>query len=168
LSNNLSFDGGSMSDKQDFKQLSTIPIFRDLDQNELAVVCKHMFEQSVKKDNVLFVEGMPGESLYIIMSGCVEITKEIKNNQKIVLAMMGPNDMVGEMSLIDSEPRSATAVTTEDSVLLVITKRSFNEILRSDSQIAAKILMGLLKIISRRLRLIDNKIEEIRKIVKKQ
>ncbi len=157
-----------MSDKQDFKQLSTIPIFRDLDQNELAVVCKHMFEQSVKKDNVLFVEGMPGESLYIIMSGCVEITKEIKNNQKIVLAMMGPNDMVGEMSLIDSEPRSATAVTTEDSVLLVITKRSFNEILRSDSQIAAKILMGLLKIISRRLRLIDNKIEEIRKIVKKQ
>lgn len=157
-----------MSDKQDFKQLSTIPIFRDLDQNELAVVCKHMFEQSVKKDNVLFVEGMPGESLYIIMSGCVEITKEIKNNQKIVLAMMGPNDMVGEMSLIDSEPRSATAVTTEDSVLLVITKRSFNEILRSDSQIAAKILMGLLKIISRRLRLIDSKIEEIRKIVKKQ
>ena len=157
-----------MSDLQDYKKLISIPIFRDLNKNELEVVFKHVFEQSVKKDNVLFVEGMPGESLYIIMSGCVEITKETKNNQKIVLAMMGPNDMVGEMSLIDSEPRSATAVTIEDSVLLVITKRSFNEILRSDSQIAAKILMGLLKVISRRLRLIDNKIEEIRKIVKKQ
>ncbi|MGB5218478.1 MAG: cyclic nucleotide-binding domain-containing protein [Smithella sp.] len=157
-----------MSEQQDYKKLSTVPIFRDLDKNELEIVFKHVFEQSVKKDNVLFVEGMQGESLYIIMSGCVEITKETKNNQKIVLAMMGPNDMVGEMSLIDSEPRSATAVTTEDSVLLVITKRSFNEILRSDSQIAAKILMGLLKVISRRLRIIDNKIEEIRKIVKKQ
>ena len=156
-----------MSDQQDYRKLSSIPIFRDLDKNELEVVFKHVFEQSVKKDNVLFVEGMPGESLYVIISGCVEITKETKNNEKIVLAMMGPGDMVGEMSLIDSEPRSATAVTTEDSVLMVITKRSFNEILCSNSQIAAKILMSLLKVISRRLRLIDNKIEEIRKIVKK-
>ena len=157
-----------MSDQQDYRKLSSIPIFRDLDKNELEVVFNHVFEQNVKKDNVLFVEGMPGESLYIIMSGGVEITKETKNNEKILLALMGPGDMVGEMSLIDAEPRSATAVTTEDSVLLVITKRSFNEILRSDSQIAAKILMGLLKVISRRLRIIDNKIEEIRKIVKKQ
>ena len=144
-----------MSDQRDYRRLSAIPIFRDLDKNELDVVFNHVFEQNVKKDNVLFVEG-------------IEITKETKNKEKILLALMGPGDMVGEMSLIDAEPRSATAVTTEDSVLLVITKRSFNEILRSDSQIAAKILMGLLKVISRRLRIIDNKIEEIRKIVKKQ
>ncbi|MDM7986342.1 MAG: cyclic nucleotide-binding domain-containing protein [Smithella sp.] len=157
-----------MSDQRDYRRLSAIPIFRDLDKNELDVVFNHVFEQNVKKDNVLFVEGMPGESLYIIMSGGIEITKETKNKEKILLALMGSGDMVGEMSLIDAEPRSATAVTTEDSVLLVITKRSFNEILRSDSQIAAKILMGLLKVISRRLRIIDNKIEEIRKIVKKQ
>lgn len=53
-----------MSEQQDYKKLSTIPIFRDLDKNELEIVFKHVFEQSVKKDNVLFVEGMPGISLY--------------------------------------------------------------------------------------------------------
>lgn len=156
-----------MSDLLDYKRLSPLSIFKDLDKNELEIVCKHVFEQSVKKDNVLFVEGMPGDSLYIIVSGCVEIIKETKNNEKIVLATMGANDIVGELCLIDSEPRSATGRTIEDSVLLVITKKSFNEILKSDSQIATKIMMGLLKVISKRLRMTDKKIEEIKKIVKK-
>jgi CRP-like cAMP-binding protein len=156
-----------MPDQLDYNKLRSLTIFKDLDKNELEIVCKHLFEQSVKKDNVLFVEGMPGESLYIIMSGCVEIIKETKDNEKIVLATMGANDMVGEMSLIDSEPRSATGRTIEDSVLLVITKRSFNEILQSDPRIAAKVLMGMLKVISRHLRTTDKKIEEIKKIVKK-
>ena len=156
-----------MSDLLDYKRLSPLSIFKDLDKNELEIVCKHVFEQSVKKDNVLFVEGMPGDSLYIIVSGCVEIIKETKDNEKIVLATMGANDIVGEMSLIDSEPRSATGRTIEDSVLLVITKKSFNAILKSDSHIATKIMMGLLKIISKRLRMTDKKIEEIKKIVKK-
>jgi CRP-like cAMP-binding protein len=110
---------------------------------------------------------MPGELLYIIMSGRVEIIKKTKDNEKIVLATMGANEIVGEMSLIDSEPRSATGRTSEDSVLLVIKKQSFNEILQSDPRTAAKILMGLLKVISRHLRMTDKKIEEIKKIVEK-
>ena len=110
---------------------------------------------------------MPGELLYVIISGCVEIIKETKNNGKMILATIGANDIVGEMSLIDSEPRSATCRTSEDSVLLVINKHSFNEILKSDPRIAAKVLTGLLKIISRRLRMTDKKIEDIKKIVKK-
>ena len=77
---------------------------------------------------------------------------------------MGANDIVGEMSLIDSEPRTATAKTSADSVLMVITKQKFNEILQSDPRIAAKILMGMLKVISGRLRIMDKKIEEINKL----
>ena len=156
-----------MPNQPEYNRLRSVTIFKDLDKNELEIVHKHVFEQSVKKDSILFAEGMPGELLYIIMSGCVEIIKKTKNNGKIVLATMGANDIVGEMSLIDSEPRSATGRTSEDSVLLVINKQSFNEILKSDPRIAAKVLMGLLKVISRRLRMTDKKIEEIKKIVEK-
>jgi CRP-like cAMP-binding protein len=156
-----------MSNQPDYNRLRSITIFKDLDKNELEVVHNHVFEQSVKKDSVLFAEGMPGELLYIIMSGRVEIIKKTKDNEKIVLATMGANEIVGEMSLIDSEPRSATGRTSEDSVLLVIKKQSFNEILQSDPRTAAKILMGLLKVISRHLRMTDKKIEEIKKIVEK-
>ena len=156
-----------MPDQLDYNRLRSLTIFSDLDKNELEIVRKHVFEQSVKKDSVLFAEGMPGELLYIIMSGCVEIIKKTKDNEQIVLATLGVNDIVGEMSLIDSEPRSATVITSEDSVLLVIKKQSFNEILQSDPRTAAKILMVLLKVFSRRLRMTDKKIEEIKKIVEK-
>ncbi|MGA2782599.1 MAG: cyclic nucleotide-binding domain-containing protein [Smithella sp.] len=152
-----------MPNQPDFNRLHSLTIFKDLDKNELEIVYKHVFEKNVEKDSVLFVEGMSGELLYIIMSGRVEIIKKTKDNKKIVLATMGANDIIGEMSLIDSEPRSATGRTSEDSVLLVITKQSFNEILQSDPRIAAKILMGLLKVISRRLKITtDKKFEEIK------
>jgi len=146
-----------MPNQMDYNRLRLLTIFNDLDKNELEIVQKHVFEKSVKKDSVLFVEGMPGELLYIIISGCVEIIKETKDNKKTVLAMMRANDIIGEMSLIDSAPRTATGITSEDSVLMVITKQNFNEILQSDPRIAAKILMGLLKVISRRLRITTDK-----------
>jgi CRP-like cAMP-binding protein len=150
-------------DQLDYNRLRSITIFKDLDKNELEIVSKHVFEKSVEKDSILFVEGMSGELLYIIMSGCVEIIKKTKDNKKIVLAMMGANDIIGEMSLIDSAPRTATGITSADSVLMVITKQSFNKILQSDPRIAAKILMGLLKVISKRLKITtDRKFEEIK------
>ena len=158
--------GGRMLNQVDYDKLHTLTIFKELDKKEMEIVHKYVFEQKVKKDSLLFAEGMPGELLYIILSGCVEIIKDTKDYGKIVLATLGANDIVGEMSLIDSEPRSATGRTREDSVLLVIKKQSFNDILQSDPQIAAKVLRGLLKVISGRLRLTDKKIEEIKKSMK--
>ncbi|MGA3282096.1 MAG: cyclic nucleotide-binding domain-containing protein [Smithella sp.] len=156
-----------MSDQMDYSKLRSLTIFRDLDKKELETIQKHIFEQNVKKDSMLFMEDMPGEFLYIILSGRVDIVKETIDKEKIVLASMGADEIIGEMSLIDSQPRSATGVTSEDSVLLVIKKQNFDEMLQSDPRIAAKLLMGLLKTISRRLRIMDKKIEGIKKIVKR-
>jgi CRP/FNR family transcriptional regulator, cyclic AMP receptor protein len=151
-----------MPDPLDYNKLRSVSLFRDLDKNEIEVVYKRVFEQSVKKDSILFMEGARGEFLYIIIAGRVEIIKKTKGNEEMVLATMGPNEIIGEMSLIDAEPRTATARTSEDSVLIVITKQKFNEILQSDPRIAAKILMGLLKVINKRLRIMDKKLEGIK------
>ncbi|HUN55603.1 MAG TPA: cyclic nucleotide-binding domain-containing protein [Smithella sp.] len=156
-----------MSDQINFQKLRSLTIFRELDKKEIETIQKHMFEQSVKKDSMLFMEDMPGEFLYIIVSGRVDIIKETVDKEKIILASMGPDEIIGEMSLIDCQPRSATGVTSEDSVLMVIKKQNFDEMLQSDPRIAAKLLMGLLKTVSRRLRIMDKKIEGIKKIVKR-
>ncbi len=145
-----------MQEGFDYNTLKSLTIFRELTKNEFDAVCKFIFIQKAAKDFFLFSQGMPGELLYIIISGRVEIIKKAKNNDKIVLATMGANDIVGELSLIDSEPRSATGRTTEDSVLLGITKESFKSMLETDPRIAAKILMSLLKIMSKRLRTTTN------------
>jgi CRP-like cAMP-binding protein len=151
-----------MPDQLDYNRLRSVTLFNDLDRNELDIVYKRIFEQSVKKDSILFMEGTSGEFLYIIMSGSVEIIKKIKDNEETLLATMGANEIIGEMSLIDSEPRTATARTSEDSVLIVITKQKFNEILQSDPRIAAKILLSLLRIINKRLRIMDKKLEGVK------
>lgn len=157
-----------MSEPLDYNRLLSINIFSDLKKNELEIVYDRIFVQSVKKDSILFAEGMPGDLLYIIMSGTVVITKKTKEKEEMVLATLGANEIVGEMSLIDSGPRTATARTTADSVLIVITKQKFNEILQSDPHIASKILMSLLKVVSKRLRATDKKIEDIKYIVDKK
>jgi CRP/FNR family transcriptional regulator len=151
-----------MTSQLDSNRLRSVSLFKDLDKNELEVVRKRVFEQSVKKDSILFMEGTRGEFLYIIISGRVEIIKKAKDNEEMVLATMAANEIIGEMSLIDSEPRTATARTCDDSVLIVITKQNFNEILHSDPRIAAKILMSLLKVINKRLRIMDKKLEGIK------
>jgi CRP/FNR family transcriptional regulator, cyclic AMP receptor protein len=141
-----------VSQQPDLYRLGSISIFRDLDRKELEVISKHIFEKKVEKDSIIFTEGMPGEVFYIILSGSVEIIKKTDDNKEKIMATMRANDIVGELSLIDSKPRSATGRTCEDSVLLAITKRNFDEILNSDPRIAAKILKSLLKVFSERLR----------------
>ncbi len=149
-----------MVEQIDYEKLKEIQLFKNFDDEELAIVSKKIFEKNYKKDSTLFVEGMPGEILYIVEEGSVDIYKKTPKGE-LKVTSIGPGDIVGEMSLIDDEPRSASARTSADSKLIVITKKSFNEILESDPKIAAKICMSLLKIISKRLRLTDKKFETL-------
>lgn len=149
-----------MADPVDYEKLKEIQLFKNFDDKELEIVSRKIFEKQYKKDSTLFVEGMPGEILYIVIEGGVDIFKKTPKGE-IKVTSIGPGEIVGEMSLIDDEPRSASGRTNTDSKLIVITKKSFNEILESDPRIAAKICMSLLKIISKRLRLTDKKFETI-------
>lgn len=148
-----------MPEQVDYERLKQISLFKELTDAELEIVMRKVFEKVYKKGSTLFVEGMTGEVLYIVTEGGVEVTKKTKGGGEIEVASLGPGEIVGEMSLIDSGNRTATGKTNADSKLIVITKKSFNEILESDPAIAAKILMELLRIVNRRLRQTDKKFE---------
>jgi CRP/FNR family transcriptional regulator, cyclic AMP receptor protein len=143
----------------DYDKLKSIAMFRGLDDRELDIVSRKVFEKAYKKGSTLFVEGMAGEVLYVVMEGGVDVIKKVKGGEKVI-SSVSAGEIVGEMSLIDEEPRSASGKTNSDSRLVVITKNSFNEMLESDPKIAAKMLMALLKIINKRLRVTDKKFEE--------
>jgi CRP/FNR family transcriptional regulator len=148
-----------MAEQVEYEKLKSISLFKELTDTELDVISKRIFEKVYKKGSTLFVEGMPGEVLYIVTEGSVEIYKRTKDKDVLITTVM-PGDIVGEMSLIDAGPRSASGRTGADSKLVVVTKKSFNEMLDSDPGIAAKILMALLKIINKRLRITDKKFED--------
>jgi CRP/FNR family transcriptional regulator, cyclic AMP receptor protein len=150
-----------MAPPLDMESLKALPLFRDLAENELAEVAPLFFEKTYAKNSTLFVEGMTGEILYVIRKGSVNILKKVANNQEVVLAGLKEGEFLGEMSLIDNRPRTATAKVAEESVLLVMTKKAFTTLLEKHPGTALKILLVFLRIANDRLRKANESIKQI-------
>lgn len=133
------------------KDLKYVSVFKSLTNEELEKVKNHIFEKNIKKGTTLFYEGMSGGVMYIVKSGEIEIYKK-GSPTEISLAKLGAGSFVGEMSLIDDEPRSASARISSDATLLVITKASFHDIVTKNPEGGNKILLAFLKMLSTRLR----------------
>ncbi len=147
-----------MSEAPDWRELQKIPLFSHLSEQEIYQVAKLSFVKPYKKETTLFVEGMPGEVLYVVLRGGVEVFKKSPKGE-MVIAELGAGDFVGEMSLIDDGPRSASARVSEDSELLVVTRKCFKDMMQSDPRISAKLLMQFLLISNSRLRQADKRFE---------
>ncbi len=145
----------------DLESLKDIPLFRDFSPQELGTVITLFFEKAYSKNSTLFVEGMTGEILYVVKKGSVQILKKVGPNQEAVLATLKDGEFLGEMSLIDNRPRTATARVGEESVLLVMTKKAFNTMMEKHPEIALKVLMCFLKIANERLRKANESIKQV-------
>jgi len=96
------------------------------------------FNRMYPKDTMVFAEGMPGTELYIIQKGSVKITKIVDNNE-VLLAVLKPGDIFGEMALLDNKPRSANAVAFEDAYLLAVNKANFERMVSTQPQIVTRL-----------------------------
>jgi CRP/FNR family transcriptional regulator, cyclic AMP receptor protein len=91
---------------------------------------------------VLFVEGDEGQLMYVIQSGRIKITRKV-GAKETLLAYIPAGEFFGEMSIINAKPRSATATVVEDSTLLVIDGRTFEAMIRGNSEIAVRMIKRL-------------------------
>jgi CRP/FNR family cyclic AMP-dependent transcriptional regulator len=137
--------------------LGAIPLFEGLDNNDLnwlgARARRRVFTAGA---NIITAE-QPGEAVYIILHGTVKIHVEQVDGRDVVLAILGTGDTLGEMSLIDSSGRSASAITLEDSLLLWMDKSAFQEALRQFPAVA----QNLVRILSARVRLANELIQAL-------
>ncbi len=145
----------------DAEALKDQPLLKDLTPDEKARVAPLFFEKTYTSNATLFVEGMTGEILYLIKKGSVNITKKTTSGQEAVLATLKEGEFLGEMSLIDNRPRTATARVAEESSLLVMTKKAFTTLLEKYPDTALKILLVFLKIANERLRKANESIKHI-------
>ena len=81
--------------------------------------------KQLKKNDILFKENDPSDSMYVIKSGKIAITKA-KGSSEITLAELGPGDMLGEMAFFDSKPRSAGAKAVSDTVVIELPFKALN------------------------------------------
>ncbi len=103
---------------------------------------------ALKKGQVLFKEGSFSDAAFIIESGKVEISVNNSGGQKTVIGVLEDNDIVGEMGLIDGNPRSATVTALSDVSIKEITRAQFETLARTNPNA----IMPILKVLSKRLR----------------
>jgi CRP-like cAMP-binding protein len=149
-----------MAEAPKWEEMKKIPVFSGLSENEIYDLFKLAFVKHYKAGATLFVEGMTGEILYVVLKGKVNICKKT-NKDEIVIATMEEGDFFGELSLIDAAPRSATARVVADSELVAITKKVFDDMLNADPVVVAKLLIEFLKTAATRLRATDKKFESL-------
>jgi len=100
------------------------------------------FARDFPAGTVLFEEGQPGDYMYVVQSGAVEIRRWVGELER-VLAVIPPGEFFGEMAILNGRPRSATAVVASDARLLVIEGRTFEAMLRARPEIALRIIKSL-------------------------
>lgn len=137
--------------------LRTIPLFRDLTDADFLVMNELTIEKTVAKGIVVLTEGAIGDSLFTIISGRVKVYIGDEDGREIILKILSAGDFFGEMSMIDSQPRSASVSTLENCVFRVLSHDAFEESLRRAPRIATLVMQSLAK----RLRDADRKISTL-------
>ncbi len=123
--------------------LKQIELFRQIPGEELARIARITREVSFAAGEPLMMEGDIGDAAYLIIEGTVRVQVSGKD-----IATLSKNQSVGEMAILDSEPRSATVISTENVRALKIEREDFYDILEERNEIA----QGIIKVLTWRLR----------------
>jgi CRP/FNR family cyclic AMP-dependent transcriptional regulator len=136
--------------------LSGIKLFEGMTPAQQDWVAQHVHRRDFEAGrNVMTIE-QPGEAVFVLLSGSVKIHVE-QGERDVILAILGEGDLLGEMSLIDSIGRSASAVTLENTTVLWMDKNTFNYMLDNFPPVAR----NLVKIMALRVRLSDQLIQAL-------
>lgn len=131
--------------------LKSIDLFSQIPGEDLAQIAQITDEVQFEEGDEVFREGEPGDSLYLVIEGQIRIHRG--GNE---VATLGARQVFGEMALLDSDPRSASASAISVLTCLRISSDDFNEILVEKGEIA----IGIIRVLSRRLRMAISEINE--------
>lgn len=134
--------------------LTEVPIFSLLDEKERATLAERVETVKFAAGTALFNRGDPGDSLYVVSSGSVEIFFKNDTGERIVLETATPGHFFGEISLLDGGARTASAVATEDVEAVRVDREDLSELIRLQPGAA----MELLSATGRRLRETNEKL----------
>lgn len=132
--------------------LKKFPAFSNFKRRELKLIRKLIHVREYLPNEIIFYEGDPGVSMFIIESGKVEISHTFKSGYKQQLALLFSGDFFGEFSVLTEGSRTATATALTETRLIIIFRNDLLEVINRDTQLGVKILFGFVKIFIEKLR----------------
>jgi len=139
------------------KLLAAHPFFSGFNRAVIDRLVSHAVTRRVKKGTILFRKGDPGSSLYAVCAGLVRISVPSEQGQDAIFNLVPPGDLFGEIALLDGGARTADAVVTENSELMVIERRDFIPLVQEYPDVAMK----LIEMVCARLRRTSEQVEDI-------
>jgi CRP-like cAMP-binding protein len=124
--------------------LARVPLFAGLSQRQLGKLLVKLFEKRYEANETIFREGDPGKALFVVLDGKVSIIRTADGAEK-PLAVLTPGAYFGELALIDDQPRFAGARADEDSLLLILYKSHFDDLIEGQKALAIQVMENLLK-----------------------
>ena len=137
------------------------PLFEHLSPEEIREVVGASVKQPIHTGDLLFEQGAEATALYIVQSGEVQVRAHSPSGEDIVLAVLGPGAVVGELALIDGGPRSATVEAISDCDVYRLERVAFNELRAQRRPAAYKVIMGLAVTVDERRRQSERRISEV-------
>lgn len=137
--------------------LQQMPLFGAISDDALTFLLSVSRDVRVKTGGYFFREGDPGESMFVLETGAVEVRKKAKQGT-LLLSRLGPGDCFGEMALIDLWPRSATVQALVDCSGFEIFAASLHQLYEHNLEQFALIQMNMARELSRRLRQADERL----------
>lgn len=136
--------------------LRSLDIFRALRDRELGHLVQSLHSRTYREGEVIFVSGDIGRALFILETGAVELTRPASGGKPHVLYRLKPGDVFGEMALLESLPRTATATAIEKSRLHLLYKSKLDALLHAEARIGVSIMSHLARLLSARLRRLNS------------
>ncbi|MEO6350416.1 MAG: Crp/Fnr family transcriptional regulator [Candidatus Limnocylindrales bacterium] len=146
-----------MDDTFAVEALARCPLFAHADRPILETLANRLRRRRFRRNEVIFHQGDPGDSLHVVASGAVKIVLPSAEGEEAIIATLRPGDFFGELAILDGAPRSATATALEASETLVLPRPVFADLLDTIPGLRDALLYGL----ARELRRLTRHVEEL-------
>lgn len=123
--------------------LARTELFKGVDDAARRLIAERVGERVVERGRSVFVQGEPGDRMYVLAEGAVKLYVSSRDGGIVELARHQPPASFGELALLDGGPRSASAEAVERSVLLVVIRAELLRLLRSEEKVAEALLRAL-------------------------
>lgn len=137
--------------------LRSLPIFATLDEVQMESIARVSSLRQVPRGSVVLREGDRTDCIYFVVNGALKVQVSDEDGREVILSILGPGELFGEMGAIDNSPRSATVVATQASDLVAVARADFQQCVMANPEIALFLMRGL----AQRLRQADRKIESL-------
>ena len=142
-------------------------VFSELSAHEAGLLRGFLDVFRVQNGESFIFEGDEGSFMVLVLTGQVNVFRQFNSANPKLIAAVGPGKTLGEMSMIDGEPRFATCVAAEDTTFAMLDRKAFREIVEKHPALASKILLHLVALLNQRLRQASTKLVEFMEAAEK-